>query len=146
MAEEMSGPGRDWEKEPSGEADRDEDGAGETMPGASWSPGVRGSRNLHGRKRRLKIIRKGRVRREELGNGGRRARRSREAVMWPRHTQHIRPTEKAQNTRPTPPSHSPHTLCTPFYHFVLHMIDTLFFPPKYLFGPDRALKLWHTNS
>ena len=25
MAEEMSGPGRDWEKEPSGEADRDEE-------------------------------------------------------------------------------------------------------------------------
>lgn len=53
------------------------------MPGASWSLGVRGSRNLEGRKRRLKIIRKGRVRREELGNGGRRARRSRETVMHP---------------------------------------------------------------
>lgn len=53
------------------------------MPGAFWSLGVRGSRNLQGRKRRLKIIRKGRVRREELGNGGRRAGGSREIVMHP---------------------------------------------------------------
>ena len=102
------------------------------MPGASWSPRVKGSRNLHGRKRRLKIIRKGRVRREELGNGGRRARKSREAVMRPRHTQHIHPTEKAQNTYPTPPSHSHHTLCTPLSHFVPHTIDTIFSPNIYL--------------
>lgn len=53
------------------------------MPGASWSLGVRGSRNLQGRKRRLKIIRKGRVRREELGNGGRRAGWGKEIVMHP---------------------------------------------------------------
>lgn len=59
------------------------------MSGASWSLGVRGSRNLYGRKRRLKIIRKGRVRREELGNGGRRAGGSREIVMQP-HRQHGR--------------------------------------------------------
>lgn len=66
-----------------GGAGRDGDRAGQTMPGASWSLGVRGSRNLQGRKRRLKIIRKGRVRREELGNGGRRAGWSREIVMHP---------------------------------------------------------------
>jgi hypothetical protein len=53
--------------------------------GASLSPRVGGSRNLHGRKRRLKITRKGRVRREELGNGGGgwRASQSRETVMHP---------------------------------------------------------------
>lgn len=50
---------------------------------ASWSLGVTGSRNLHGRKRRLKIIRKGRVRREELGNGGWRARWSGEIMRHP---------------------------------------------------------------
>lgn len=74
------------------------------MPWASWSLGVRGSRNLHGRKRRLKILRKGRVRREELGNGGRRACWSREIVMHPSqprrtrgqtHTLHMRLTQTA---------------------------------------------------
>lgn len=47
-----------------------------------WFFGVSGFRNFYGRKRRLKIIRKGRVRREELGNGGRRVYWSGEIVMY----------------------------------------------------------------